>query len=189
MFDTLPPAFTLDDARRAGLRKDQVYRALQAGSLERVGRSAYIKTDSLDPSHTSLAAATALHSSATMCLTSALAHHGLSDAIPVATDIALPRGTRHPAGFRHVVWHSFAQATFDIGREPLANHDTLFCYSPIRTIIDAFRLAHQEGSDVAVEALKRWLRERGNYPAKLLDLSKAFPKAHLSIRSALEILA
>jgi hypothetical protein len=189
VLDTLPPAFTLADARRAGWRKDEIYKGVENGDFERIGRGAFTRTGSLDPSLASLAAATAIHASATTCLTSALVRHGLSDAIPAETDIALPRGTRHPAGFDHIAWHSFDTTTFQIGREPLDGGDGLFCYSPERSIIDAFRLAHREGGDTAITALKRWLRERGNYPAELLDLAKAFPKAYPSIRSALEILA
>ena len=31
-------------------------------------------------------------------------------------------------------------------------------YSAERSIIDAFRLRHQEGEELAIEALRRWLR-------------------------------
>ncbi|MDR1392719.1 MAG: hypothetical protein LBJ62_01930 [Bifidobacteriaceae bacterium] len=188
MAEPLPLAFTLADARRAGLRKDQVYKGVLTGDFERIGRGTFIKTDSSDRSLATLAAATAVQGAATLCLTSALAHHGLSDAIPPVMDVALPRGTRHPAGFAHVAWHSFDQATFGIGRDPIDGPGGLYCYSPERSIIDAFRLAHREGSDAAVAALKRWLRERGNYPAKLLGLAEAFPKAYPAIRLTLEVL-
>lgn len=45
-------------------------------------------------------------------------------------------------------------------------------YSAERTVIDAFRLMHQGGSDVAHEALRRWLRRRGNSPAALRHLRR-----------------
>ena len=61
-------------------------------------------------------------------------------------------------------------------------------YSAERSIIDAFRLMHQEGSDVAYEALRRWLRRRGNSPAGLLKVAGSFPKALPRIRQALEVL-
>jgi predicted transcriptional regulator of viral defense system len=187
--ELLPSAFTLTAARQAGVRKDQVYRGVQNGQIQRVGRGAYVKADSLDVALAGLAAATAVKPLATMCLTSALVHHGLSDAIPPWTDVALPRGTRHPAGFEHVVWHSFDRATFGIGRESLEGTSDLFSYSPERTIIDCFRLAHQEGQETAIEALKRWLRLRGNYPAKLAEMAKGFPKAYPSIHSTLKVLS
>ncbi|MFZ1381797.1 MAG: hypothetical protein WAS54_03295 [Scrofimicrobium sp.] len=188
MLDALSSAFKLADAREAGIRKDQIYALLDAGQIERVGRGAFVKVGELDPALESLAAATAVQPSSTMCLTSALVYQELSDDIPTRTDIALPRGTRHPAGFDHVDWHSFDPDTFQIGREELHGNAGLFVYSAERTVIDAFRLAYQEGTETAVEALKRWLRQRGNYPAKLLEMAKRFPKAYPSLRTALEIL-
>lgn len=92
----LAPAFTLDDARATGLRKDQVYELLGRGEIERVGRGAFVRPIAVDPAFATIAAATAVNAAATLCLTSALVYHDLSDAIPFATDIALPRGTRHP---------------------------------------------------------------------------------------------
>ena len=186
----LAPAFTLGDAREAGLRKDQVYDLLDRGEIERVGRGAVVRPDEIDPLHATLAAASVVQPTATLCLTSALVHHELSDAIPFATDIALPRGTRHPAGFAHVAWHSFDATTFELGREHADAGSGLqvAIYSPERTIIDAFRLVHQEGSDVAHEALRRWLRRRGTSPARLLKLADSFPKARPRLRLALEAL-
>ncbi len=56
---------------------------------------------------------------ATLCLTSALARHGLTDEIPAGIDIALPRGQWRPTTRAPTIWHSFNPATFDLGREPL----------------------------------------------------------------------
>lgn len=186
----LAPAFTLADARKAGLSKEQVYSLLDRDEIERVGRGVYVRPDVIPPAFLSLAAATALREDATLCLTSALAHHDLSDAIPFASDIALPRGAHHPAGLTNVNWHSFDPQTFQIGREyvDVGGVAGVAIYSAERTIIDCFRLMHQEGSDVAHEALRRWLRKRGNTPARLLKVAGAFPKAQPRIRLALEVL-
>lgn len=74
-------------------------------------------------------------------------HHELTDAVPFASDIALPRGTRHPAGFEHASWHRCDGATFDIGREFIdaAIETRVAVYSPERTIVDTFRLMYQVG--------------------------------------------
>lgn len=187
---SLAPAFTLDDAREAGLRKDEVYALLAAGQIERLGRSVYVRTGSIDPAFAPLAAATALHPAATLCLTGALVHHDLTDQIPFGTDIALPRGQRHPTGFEHVTWHSFDSATFSIGRDTFhaAHGLQLAAYSAERTIVDSFRLAHNEGPDLAYTALRRWLPRRGSSPASLLRVAASFPKALPRIRQALEAL-
>ena len=61
-------------------------------------------------------------------------------------------------------------------------------YSAGRSIIDASRLRHQEGADLAYEALRRWLRRRDASPAALIDLAQGFPKALPALLPALEIL-
>lgn len=179
---------TLESARAAGLRKDEVYRMARSGELERIGRGVYIRPGELDPAVASLAGATAVKQAATMCLTSALVYHGLSDEIPLATDIALPRGTRFPAGFEHVVWHAFGQATFDVGRTVMSEHPELRVYSAERTIVDAYRIAHLEGIDQANEALRRWVRRSGSSPAELLRTAGHFPRTVTVIRDALQVL-
>lgn len=186
----LAPAFTLEDAREAGLRKDQVYGLLEQREIERVGRGVYVRPDVIEPAFISLAAATTVRGDATLCLTSALVHHDLSDAIPFGSDIALPRGTRHPAGLLNVSWHSFDPTTFQIGRNHVQAGGglTVAIYSAERTIVDCFRLMHQEGSDVAHEALRRWLRRKGNTAAALLKVAASFPKGQPRIRQALEVL-
>lgn len=186
----LAPAFTLEDARAAGFTKDQVYSLLERDEIERVGRGVYVRPEVLQPAFTALAAATALREEATLCLTSALVYHDLSDAIPFASDIALPRGTHRPVGLSDVSWRSFDPATFSIGREytDAGGGAKVAIYSAERSIVDSFRLMHQEGSDVAYEALRRWLRRRGSTPAGLLKVAGAFPKALPGIRQALEVL-
>jgi predicted transcriptional regulator of viral defense system len=186
----LAPAFTLANAREVGLSKDQVYSLLSRDEIERVGRGVYVRPDVVPPTFTALAAATAIRDDATLCLTSALVHHDLSDAIPFTSDIALPRGSHQPAGLTNVSWHSFDPKTFQIGRERIevGKGFKVAIYSAERTIVDCFRLMHQEGSDVAYEALRRWLRGRGNTPAQLLKVSGSFPKALPRIRHALEVM-
>jgi hypothetical protein len=61
-------------------------------------------------------------------------------------------------------------------------------YSPARCVVDAFRLRHELGEDVAVEALKRWLRAPGASPAALLELARAFPEGEPALRAALRVL-
>jgi len=190
MIEQLAPAFTIADAEKRGVSKDQLYRLLSEGVIERSARGIYIRPETIDPTLAPLAAATAGRLSSTLCLTSALTFHGLMDAIPFGCDIALPRGTRTIAGIEHAIWHTFDVATFTIGREPLPNDSglDLYTYSPERCIIDTFRLAHQEGQDTATLTLKRWLEKKGNSPSTLLDMAKSFPKAEPSLRKTLEIL-
>lgn len=60
-------------------------------------------------------------------------------------------------------------------------------YSPERTLVDVIRLRHREGSDVAWEALRRWLARKGSKPAELLTMAKHFHGAESAVRGALEV--
>jgi hypothetical protein len=88
-----------------------------------------------------------------------------------------------------VTWHRFDPDTFDIGRKvtQLDEQTTIGLYGPARTIVDAFRVAPQHGSEVPYEALRRWLRG-GGAPADLLDVATHFPRTLSRLRAALEVL-
>lgn len=187
---TLPSVFSYTEGRAAGLSNRQLYDLREAGAIEQLDRGLYRRPTSAadaDPDLLKIA-----HSAprATLCSTTALVRHDLSDAIPARIDVALPRGQRHPRTNAPVTWHTFARDTFDLGRDELdlGEATTIGLYSPERCIIDAFRLRHLEGPETAVEALRRWLRRRGSQPATLLNMARAFPKAEPALRATLEIL-
>lgn len=127
---------------------------------------------------------------ATICLTSALAHHDLIDTIPQALDIAIPRGSRIPAGRGSIEWHLFDAATFDLGRFEIAipgSELRIGIYSPERCIVDAFRLRGVVGYETARDALREWLR-RGGKPARLMDLATQLPRAKAPLLRMLDAL-
>lgn len=185
----LPELFSYTDARRHGLSDRQIRRLREKGTIERIGRGLF-GTATLDADADLIEAAFRSERS-TICLTSALARHGLTDEIPATIDLALPRGTRAPATSAPVTWHQFDPRTFDLGREHLdvgAGY-RIGLYSAERSICDAFRLRHLEGHEQAIDALKRWLRRTGSQPSRLLALAAEFgPRATTPIRSALQVL-
>lgn len=60
-------------------------------------------------------------------------------------------------------------------------------HSPERSLVDMIRLRHREGSDVAWEALRRWLGRKGAKPAALIEMAKSLHGAERAVRNALEI--
>ena len=186
----LPPIFTYSEARRHGLSDRRLYALRERGDVETLGRGLFLRSDAtVDADPDLLEIAYRAHR-ATLCLTTALARHGLTDTIPSHIDVALPRGVRQPQTQAPVVWHSFAARTFTVGRGeiPLTDKLALGIYDPQRCLIDVFRLRHREGTDLAHEALRRWLRRRDSQPAQLLSMARAFPGAEPALRAALEIL-
>ncbi len=127
---------------------------------------------------------------ATLCLETALTRHGLIDAIPVAIDIAIPRGSTRPVLQAPSRIHQFDPRTFDLGREELevGARRPIGLYSAERSLVDVVRLRHLEGSEVAWEALRRWLGRPGRSPAQLIELAREFPRTEPALRRALEVL-
>ncbi|WP_314176267.1 type IV toxin-antitoxin system AbiEi family antitoxin domain-containing protein [Streptomyces winkii] len=186
----LPATFRYSEARRLHVSDRALRRLQREGRVERVSRGLYRRTDA-DPM-VDLGLVEVAHRSpvATMCLASALSRHGLTDEIPSAVDLAIPRGRRPPCVASPVAWHHFAAETFHIGREALrvGPEEEIGIYNAERCIVDAFRLRHQEGSELGVEALRAWLRRRGSSPSALMSMAGRFPQAAAPLRSALEIL-
>lgn len=184
----LPPAFTYTQARAAGISAERLYAYRSQGLIDQVARGLYrwadapqIDQDLLEIAHRA--------PRGTLCLVTALARHGLTDIIPPRIDIALPRGSRTPALRETIHVHIFSRETFELGREELNIGDGLSIgiYSPERTLVDVIRLRHQEGADVAWEALRRWISRKGSKPAALLSMAKHFRGAEKAVRSALEV--
>lgn len=112
----------------------------------------------------------------TLCLVTALARYGLTDIVPAQIDVAIPRGSRIPALQSPLHFHVFASKTFDLGRKELdiGAQGSIGFYTAERSVVDIIRLRHNEGADVAWEALRRWLRCRGNEPAMLIKMAEHF---------------
>ena len=127
----------------------------------------------------------------TICLISALAHHDLTDEIPAALDIAIPRGSRIPATEGAIQWHLFDRATFAIGRDQITIPGTdglrIGMYSSERCIADAYRLRGELGYEIATLALRNWLN-RGGKPADLIELAIKLPRAKGPLLQALNAL-
>lgn len=184
----LPEVFTHGTARRAGISDRDLYQMRDRGDIDRIARGIYARPGlEADPDLVEIAVRAP---SATLCLTSALAYHDLTDDIPPAINVALPRSQRPRKIEAPVTWHRFDSANFDIGRNKttVTGQLAIGVYSATRTIVDAYRLRHLYGTDQALEALKRWLRISGNQPAALLEMASRFPKAAPAIQSTLEIL-
>lgn len=186
----LPATFTYSQARQGRLSGRQIYRLRDDGVIEAIGRGLFRRTDTSGLADSDLLGIARRSPLATLCLTSALSRHGLTDEIPSTIDVALPRGTYRPVVHAPVTWHLFDPGTFEIGRTtvPVDEETSIGLYDAPRSIIDAARLRHREGSEIFYGALRRWLSRRGSSPSELLAMARHFPKAERPLREAMEIL-
>jgi len=111
-------------------------------------------------------------------------------AIDIAIDIAIPRGSTRPSLKAPSCIHQFDPRTFDLERDALevGARRPIGLYSAERSLIDVVRLRHLEGSEVAWEALRRWLGHPGRSPGQLIELAQRFPRTEPALRRALEVL-
>ena len=169
-----------------------MHRLLAEGRLERISHGLYLQVDTEfgDGADLGLVVVAAANASSTLCLTSALVRHDLTDEIPTLIDVAMPRSARLPKVSAPVRWHRFAPATFELGRDVIAlgSGYTIGLYSPERSIVDAYRLRHLEGDELGREALKAWLQQRGSQPSNLLEVAAPFPKAVGRLREDMRVL-
>ncbi len=188
---TLPDLLSYDELAAQGLTRHGLDRLIESGEFERIAPGLFLRSGLTDDTTAAWIAIAAKRPDATLCLLTALSLHDLTDEIPTRSDIAIPRGTQ-PVTVNHapIAWHRFDADTFSIGRteHALPAGSSIGLYSAERTLIDLFRLRHAWGSDLALGALKRWLRGRGNSPGSLLTMAEDFPKARPAIQQALEVL-
>jgi len=187
--EDLPLVFRFSEVLASGVPEGRLRRWVAAGLVERLGPGTYRRAGAefvdRDRAEVALRAP-----EATICLVSALVEHDLVDDNPGWLDVAVPRGQWRPSVASPVRWHSFAVDTFEVGRDlvPVGGGVTIGLYEPRRCLIDVFRLRHEVGPEVGVEALRRWLRRPGSQPGQLLDMARAFPRAVPSLTAALQVL-
>ncbi|MGD0254381.1 MAG: type IV toxin-antitoxin system AbiEi family antitoxin domain-containing protein [Acidimicrobiales bacterium] len=187
--ETLGDTFTYGEAKEAGVGDKRLYRLRDSGEIIALGGGVYRWADA-PPTDSDLVEIAERAPLATLCLETALARHDLIDAIPTAIDIAVPRGNTRPTLRAPCRLHQFEARTFELGRDTLdvGARRPLGLYSAERSLVDVVRLRHLEGSDVAWEALRRWLGRPGRSPAQLIELARNFPRAEPALRRALEVL-
>lgn len=187
----LPDLLGYKGLAAAGLTRRKFERLIAAEEYERIAPGQFLRSGATDDTTAAWMAIAAKRPQATLCLLTALSIHDLTDEIPTRSNIAILRGAKPlTVWIAPISWHHFDTATFGIGRTEYAlpGGKEIGLYSPERTIIDLFRLSHDWGSDLAINALKRWLRARGNSPSRLLAMAKNFPKGKPALQNALEIL-
>lgn len=168
--DRLPATFTPAEATALGLPRHLIYSWRDSGMVVELARGVYRKSDAPETAHLDLLAVTRRAPQAIVCLVSALVIHDLTDEIPSAVQLAVPRGS-HPPKIQYpaVEFSRFEATTFDIGRQKfeVARREFIPVYSAERAVADCMRLRHKVGDTVAIRAVRNYL---SIYPNRAGDL-------------------
>jgi predicted transcriptional regulator of viral defense system len=151
------------DLGQRGLDTKLLTRLEREGSIERRARGIYTLSDAdLGERETLLQVATrAPHG--VICLLTALSFHKLTTQNPAKVWLAIERNARAPRNrdlpIRIV---RISNAAFRAGIEThRINGVRIRVYDAAKTVVDCFKFRNKVGLDVAVEALRDYLRRRG----------------------------
>jgi len=148
------------DVAALGIPREYVGRMASSGKLARVGRGLYMLPDAEVTAERALAETAKAVPHAVVCLLTALRFHGLTTQGPHQIWLAVenkawrPRATPWPV---RVVFMS--GAAFHAGIEThRIEKIPVRVYSAAKTVADCFKYRHKIGLDLAVEALRDYLR-------------------------------
>jgi predicted transcriptional regulator of viral defense system len=148
------------DFERAGVSRTQLGVLAERGLVERVGRGLYVLPGADRSEHHHLAQAARRVPGGVICLLSALRFHGLTTQNPFEVWVAIDRKAWRPR-VEHpplrLVYLSGA-ALLEGVEEHRADGVTVRVFSAAKTVADCFKFRNKVGIDVAVEALRDYVR-------------------------------
>lgn len=160
----------MGEMRTKGITGATLSRMERAGEITRLARGLYQKADADLVAEHSLAEATKRAPKGIICLTSALAFHGLTVQMPRSIWMAFSTAEWFPrTGQPPIRGVRFADAYLDHGIEThLIEGVPVRVFGIAKTIADCFRNKRQVGISIAIEGLQEALRQRKATPAEIM---------------------
>jgi predicted transcriptional regulator of viral defense system len=162
------------EAVRLGVHPRTLYAMRDAGMLEQLGRGLYRLADLPPLGNPDLVAVALRVPDGVLCLLSALAVHEITTQIPHEVYVALKRGAEPPR-LEHppvrVFWFTGKAFTEGIETHELDGVGVRV-YGAAKTVADCFKYRNKLGLDVALEALKLYLREKRGGPDELIRFAR-----------------
>ncbi|NOU34505.1 MAG: transcriptional regulator [Polyangiaceae bacterium] len=177
-------------SRDAGISRVALARLAKAGDLERVGRGLYALPKAKVTEHHTLVEAAVRVPRGVVCLLSALSFHKLTTQSPHEVWMAIGVKARKPVTDWppiRIVRFSGTALTFGVEKHVIESVEVRIT-SREKTVADCFKYRNKVGLDVAVEALRDYLRSRRRSVDALMEAAEASRVKNV-IRPYLEALA
>ncbi len=177
-------------ARDAGISRVALARLAKAGDVERVGRGLYAIPNARVTGHRTLVEAVVRVPHGVICLLSALRFHELTTQSPHEVWMAIGVKARKPTVDwppLRIVRFSGPALTFGVEKHVLENVEVRIT-SREKTVADCFKYRNKVGLDVAIEALRDYLRSRRRSVDALMEAAVASRVKNV-IRPYLEAMA
>lgn len=185
----LPATFTTGIARGLGVHPRDLYAWRDEGQIVELSRGVFRRADAPAATYPDLLAVAHRVPRAVVCCVAAAAVQDLTDELPTAVQIAVPKGSASPQiDYPPTVSFRFDPETFELGlsRIEAAPDEWVRIYSPTRTVVDLMRLRGRLGEPLAYSALHRYLRSRAAKPGLLLDFASKLD-VYGPVRRALDV--
>ena len=182
--DLLKKPFTLSHALKQGVTRYQLAGLVKEGVIELVARGVYRATQADYSEEDQYRVATLkVGQPSAICLLSALAHYGLTDAIPKKTWIMVPEAKRSRyEGLKAV---RARDPRWQVGVE---ERDGYAMTTLERTVVDAICARTRVGTQIAAESLRRAVQSKKTTLGKIMDMANRLGVAH-RVRPYIEALS
>jgi len=150
------------DLLKVGVQSRTVRALLEQGKIEKVSRGLYRLIEYECPANASLVEVAKIAPNGIVCLLSSLSFHELTTQSPIEVYLAVKRDTWRPrVQYPPIRVFVFSGEAFSAGVEKhqIDNHEVRV-YSPAKTVCDCLKFRNKIGRDVAVEAMRDYLRRR-----------------------------
>ena|SRR5665213_2724566 len=178
------------DARASGLSSLELARLVEEGKLDHVGRGLYVPAKAKITANHTLVEAAVRVPHGVVCLLSALRFHGLGTQNPHEVWLAIDVKAWKPVSDwppLRIVRFSGIALTYGVETHKLEGVD-VHITSREKTVADCFKYRNKIGLDVALEALREYLRSRKRSIDQLTKAAEACRVARV-MRPYLEALA
>ena len=164
------------DLEDIGVSAAAISRSVRSGDVIRRGRGLYGLPDSVPNTHESLIEVAKRTPKAVICLTSALAFHGLTDQLPRRVWIAIGAKDWEPRiTYPKIRTVRSREPYFSEGvEEHRLGGTTVRMYTIPKTLADAFRNRRLVDRSVAIKALKAAIDQRKATPSAIAEAARHF---------------
>jgi len=159
---------------KEGFHPDSLGALEKEGKVEKIARGLYRITNYTPGSHPDLVVASLQAPKGVICLLSALSFYEATNEIPKYVDLAIPQGTHaNRIKYPPVKFYRFASKAWETGIEKheVESHQ-IKVYSLAKTIADCFKFRNRIGVDIARNALKFAITEKGIKPKEIMEYAK-----------------
>lgn len=154
----------MNQLREAGFQTRDIKKLVDDGKIEKVKSGLYkiwdfIDGETVNPSFIDVCKASP---SSVICLISALDYHELSTINPSSIYAAIPKSKKPPViNYPPIKFYYWENSIYETGiMEIKTKSGIVKIYNKEKTICDLFRYRNKLGEDIALEALKNYLRSK-----------------------------